>query len=70
MPAPALMRMTEVVKATGYSKASIYLLIEEGKFPRPVHLCGGRAAGWVADEVYAVINAAIAVRDDWQEDAA
>jgi prophage regulatory protein len=63
MPVPKLMRMPEVVAATGYTKASIYRLIEEGKFPRPVHLCGGRAAGWVADEVYALIDNAIAERD-------
>jgi prophage regulatory protein len=57
------MRLAEVVKATGYSKSSIYRLIEEGKFPRPVHLCGGKASGWVAAEVHAVIEAAIAERD-------
>jgi prophage regulatory protein len=58
------MRLPEVVAATGYSKASIYRLIDEGKFPKPVHLCGGRAAGWVRNEIQALIDAAIAKRDE------
>ena len=61
---PTLLRIADVVDATGYSKSTIYRLIDEGKFPKPVHLCGGRAAGWVASEVHAVINDAIAKRDE------
>jgi prophage regulatory protein len=57
------MRIADVVKATGYSKSSIYRLIEQGRFPQPVHLCGGRAAAWVASEVHAVIQSAIDKRD-------
>jgi prophage regulatory protein len=60
---PALLRMAEVTKLTGYSKASIHRLVKQGKFPKPVHLCDGRAAGWVASEVHKLIDAAIAKRD-------
>lgn len=60
---PTLMRIAEVVKATGYSKSSIYRLIKERKFPGPVHPCDGRASGWVDEEVHGVIEDAIARRD-------
>ena len=60
---PALMRLPEVMAVTGYSRASIYRLIQQGRFPRPVKLTGGRASGWLKAEVRAVIEAAVADRE-------
>ncbi|WP_093180080.1 AlpA family transcriptional regulator [Variovorax sp. YR266] len=42
---PAFFRLTEVIRITGLSRATLYRRIAEGKFPPPVHL-GGRACGW------------------------
>lgn len=42
---PAFYRMTDVVRITGLSRATVYRRIAEGRFPPPVHL-GGRACGW------------------------
>jgi prophage regulatory protein len=58
-----LLRLPEVLALTGYSEPSVWRLIKEGKFPKPVHLCGGRAASWPEHEVVAVVEAAIAARD-------
>jgi prophage regulatory protein len=62
-----ILRLPEVLRLTGYTKASIYRLVSLGRFPKPVHLCGGRAAGWVKSEVLAVIETAIAERDQTKE---
>ena len=40
-----LLRMPEVLKRTGVSKATIYRLIRASEFPKPVGL-GVRAVGW------------------------
>jgi prophage regulatory protein len=60
---PRLLRLPEVVSLTGYSEPTIYRLAKAGKFPKPVKLCGGRAAMWPEAEVVAVIEAAIKARD-------
>ena len=56
------MRLTEVIKDTGLGRSSIYKRIAEGEFPKPVPL-GGRAVGWVSDEVEAWILERIEERD-------
>lgn len=43
--APAFLRITDVVRITALSRATLYRRIADGKFPAPVHL-GGRACGW------------------------
>jgi prophage regulatory protein len=35
---------------TGLSRSTIYLRVSQGTFPRPVSL-GGRAVGWVEEEI-------------------
>jgi prophage regulatory protein len=45
-----ILRLPEVKRSTGLSRSTIYLRIAEGKFPKPVCL-GGRAVGWLAQEV-------------------
>lgn len=45
-----LLRLPAVEAATGYRRSTIYRLIQQGKFPRPISL-GARASAWVEDEV-------------------
>lgn len=45
-----LLRISEVISIVHYSKPSIYRLISEGKFPKPIKL-GGRSVFWVDSEV-------------------
>lgn len=45
-----IIRLPEVIKATGLSRSSIYKRISEGQFPKQISL-GGRASGWIEAEV-------------------
>lgn len=45
-----LLSLDDVVKVVFYSKASIYRLMDEGKFPKPITL-GGRSVFWVQSEI-------------------
>ena len=45
-----LLKLKEVVAATGLSRSSIYALIAEGLFPRPLQV-GRRAVRWIEQEV-------------------
>ncbi len=53
-----LLRLTDVRERVPYSRSTIYQLIAEGKFPKPISL-GGRAVAWVEDDVDAWIEARI-----------
>ena len=44
------LRLPEVLARTGLSRSTIYVRLDEGRFPRPVSL-GGRAVGWIEAEV-------------------
>lgn len=46
-----IMRLPEVIKTTGYRRASIYNLMKSGKFPRARSI-GARAVGWDSQEIY------------------
>jgi prophage regulatory protein len=59
---PCLLRRPDVERRTGYSRSSIYAMMEAGDFPRPVKL-GPRAVAWVESEVDAWISARIEARD-------
>ena len=48
--ATRLIRLPEVLERTGYGKAWIYRLINEGRFPAPVKI-GVRAVAFVESEV-------------------
>ena len=42
-----ILRMKDLPNKIGYQPSTIYGLISEGKFPKPVKISpGGRAAGW------------------------
>ena len=44
------LRLPEVLARTGLSRSTIYVRLEQGRFPRPVSL-GDRAVGWVESEI-------------------
>jgi len=44
------LRLPEVLARTGLSRSTIYVRLEQGRFPRPVSL-GARAVGWIETEV-------------------
>ena len=44
------LRLPEVLARTGLSRRTIYVRLEQGRFPRPVSL-GSRAVGWIEAEV-------------------
>ena len=59
-----LLRIGKVSDTSGISRAYIYQLCKEGRFPKPVSLVpGGTSVAWVASEVDAWINERIAERD-------
>ena len=45
-----LLRLSEVRSRVPYSRATIYRLVADGKFPRSYHL-GGKAVFWLEAEV-------------------
>ena len=58
-----LLRLPEVLARTGLSRSTIYVRLEQGRFPRPVSL-GVRAVGWIESEVDEWIRERIAQRRD------
>lgn len=65
-PENELMRLSEVMAAVPYSRASIYRLMNENKFPKPITL-GGRSVFWVRTQIQDFIREQI---DKVKEDAA
>jgi prophage regulatory protein len=47
----ALLRLDNVKKLTGIGRSTIYKLIAQERFPKPVHPAGSRIAAWVAGEI-------------------
>lgn len=48
----SILRRREVEARTGLSRSSIYLRIAAGDtFPSPIKLGGGRAVGWIEEEI-------------------
>lgn len=64
----ALMRKHEVLRRTGLSNSSLYLLIANGRFPRPIRL-GPRTVRWVEREVQGFIDACVAGRNKTRDGA-
>ena len=48
--ATTILRLPTVKERTGLSRSTIYLRISNGTFPSSISL-GGRAVGWVSDEI-------------------
>ncbi|HBP1718579.1 TPA: helix-turn-helix transcriptional regulator [Pseudomonas aeruginosa] len=57
-----IIRLQEVMATTGLARSTIYKLISEGTFPKPVPL-GGRSVGWVEEEVQDWVLERIEERD-------
>ncbi len=47
-----ILRLPEVLERTGMARSSIYLWIEEGRFPKQASL-GARSVGWLESEIAA-----------------
>lgn len=54
----AILRLSAVKNRTGLSRSSIYLRMHQGTFPRQISL-GGRAIGWIEDEIEAWLSTQI-----------
>lgn len=50
-----ILRLTEVLRRTGFSRSTLYMRIADKEFPHQVSL-GGRAVGWIKGEVDAWLN--------------
>lgn len=46
-----ILRRKQVEARTGLSRSSLYSLIAEEKFPKPISLTGAQAVGWIESEV-------------------
>lgn len=46
-----ILRLKQVKARTGLSRSTIYALIKKSKFPAQITLCGGRAVGWIEQEI-------------------
>ncbi|QRY82427.1 AlpA family transcriptional regulator [Pseudomonas sp. PDNC002] len=57
-----IIRLKDVIDSTGIARSTIYKLIGEGAFPKPVPLVG-RSVGWVESEVHEWIRGRIVQRD-------
>ncbi|VVP58713.1 hypothetical protein PS870_05919 [Pseudomonas fluorescens] len=57
-----IIRLKDVIDATGLARSTIYKYIADSTFPKPVSL-GERCVGWVEGEVHDWILARIEARD-------
>jgi prophage regulatory protein len=55
---PKFLRLAEVRNRVPYSRSTIYQLITQGKFPKPISL-GARAVAWLESDIDAWIEARI-----------
>lgn len=47
-----IVRMRDVIRKVNLSESHIYMLISQGRFPRPFPLVsGGRAKGWLSSTI-------------------
>lgn len=51
----SILRLKDVVKRVRLGKTSIYKLVKENKFPKPVQL-SDRAVGWSSEDIQQWIN--------------
>jgi len=57
-----ILRRPDVERATGLARSTIYEMIADGRFPKPVSL-GARSVGWLETEVAAWQKDRISKRD-------
>jgi prophage regulatory protein len=56
--AKRILRLPDVKALTGLSRSTIYLRMSNGDFPKPISL-GGKAVGWIEQEIEAWIQTRI-----------
>jgi prophage regulatory protein len=55
-----ILKLWEVEQRTGLSRSTIYAEAAKGNFPKPLKLFpGGKASGWLAEEIDEFIQRAI-----------
>jgi prophage regulatory protein len=52
---PKIIRRAEIEEQLGLARSTIYQMVADGEFPKPVKL-GRRAVGWRAEEVESWFN--------------
>ena len=55
-----ILRVTQTLERTGYTRSPLYNDSASGLFTRPVKISGGRASGWPEHEVEAIVSARVA----------
>lgn len=50
-----LLRLREVMQVVGLKKSTIYNMIKQGTFPKPIKI-SSRAVAWLADAIMTWIN--------------
>lgn len=58
-----ILRLPDVLKATGLSQSTVYAKVADKTFPKPIPLTG-RAVGWLESEIGAWQEARTAQRDN------
>ena len=61
-----ILRLPEVMQRVGLKRASIYLHMAQGKFPKQIHL-GDRAVGWLEPEIDAWLAVRVHARGDHED---
>lgn len=61
--ADKFLRLPDVMAATGLGRSTIYRMIDQGKFPRPLPILGPRTVAWLDSEISEWQRARIAQRD-------
>ncbi|MDE2679645.1 MAG: AlpA family transcriptional regulator [Gemmatimonadota bacterium] len=61
IPPIRFVRLHEVMARTGLSRSTIYVMMAEGRFPKPVPL-GERSVGWIESELEEWLRDRIAAR--------
>lgn len=57
-----ILKLKEVLAKTSLGKTTLYALLKESKFPKPINL-GLRAVGWIEAEVETWIQEKVDARD-------
>lgn len=58
----SVFRLPKVLQATALSRSTLYAMMAEGRFPKPMKL-GERAVGWPEAEIAAWLESRKAARD-------
>ncbi|MCZ7643142.1 MAG: AlpA family transcriptional regulator [Pseudorhodoplanes sp.] len=68
--AEKFLRLAAVMAATGLGRSTLYRLIAQGDFPRPVKILGPRCCAWPESEIVEWQRLRIAERDAADDRAA